>query len=265
MAALSSPPFPFAETRLSLLSMSMIALENVSVSANGRDILKDITLELDEHRVAVIGSNGSGKSTFARLLNALVLPGSGEVRIAGISTRKDARKARAVAGLVFQNPEHQIVMPSVEEDLAFGLKNLGFSKPVIKEKATAILEAYGMTHLREQPAHLLSGGEKKLLSILSVLVMEPQVVVFDEPLASLDLVNRRRVEDVIDSLPQRVITIAHDLDTIGHYDRAILLSDGRLAADGAPRDVIACYLEMMNECSPSISRVRRRSTAVQPA
>ncbi len=240
--------------------MALIRMREASVAANGRAILKGITLDLDERRVAVLGANGSGKSTFARLLNALVLPTEGEVLVAGRSTRTHPREARKAVGLVFQNPEHQIVMPTVEEDLAFGLKNMRLPPPVIAEKVAAILEEHGIAHLREQPAHLLSGGEKKLLSILSVLVMEPQIVVFDEPLASLDFINRRRVCNLVDSLPQRVVTITHDLETIRHYDRAILLHEGRLIADGSPRETIARYLEVMGECSRSTFPDARPST-----
>lgn len=243
----------------------MVALRNVWVRLNDREILRDITLEIDEPRVAVIGANGSGKSTFARLLNALVLPTSGEVLIGEKSTREDARRARRTVGLVFQNPEHQIVMPTVEEDLAFGLKNLGLPKAAISERIEAALAEHGISHLREQPAHLLSGGEKKLLSILSVLVMEPQLIVFDEPLTSLDLIHRQHICGLIDRLPQRVIAITHDLETIAHYDRAILLHEGRVLADGSPSTVTARYLEVIGQCSPFTSPEIRPSTLRQPA
>jgi biotin transport system ATP-binding protein len=127
-----------------------------------------------------------------------------------------------------------------------------------------IAEAHGLGGRLESPAHLLSGGEKKLLSILSVLIMEPEAIVFDEPLASLDLVNRRRILALIDSLPQRVVTITHDLDTVAHYDRALLLHEGRVAADGAPDAVGALYLDLMLSCSPSMRPAARPSIVSQP-
>jgi biotin transport system ATP-binding protein len=244
--------------------MAIIELSGVSLRMGGHDILRDICFRLDERRVAIIGANGSGKSTLARLFNALVLPSTGVVQIGGIDTRSDGKHARRMVGLVFQNPEHQIVMPTVEEDIAFGLRNIGKSKPETDALVTAVLAEHGLGDKRECAAHLLSGGEKKLLSILSVLVMEPQVIVFDEPLASLDHVNRRRILALIDSLPQRVITITHDLDTLEGYDRALLLHEGRLVADGAPVQVRARYLELIGECLPPTSQAAPRFTALQP-
>lgn len=227
--------------------MAIIELDGVSVRAGGHDILRDIAFRLDERRVAIIGANGSGKSTLARLFNALLLPSTGVVKVGGIDTRSDQKHARRMVGMVFQNPEHQIVMPTVAEDIAFGPRNLGHPKPETDAVISAVLAVYGMADKRDCPAHLLSGGEKKLLSILSVLVMEPQVIVFDEPLASLDHSNRRRILGLIDSLPQRVVTITHDLDTLEAYDRALLLHEGWLVADGAPADVRARYLELIGE------------------
>jgi biotin transport system ATP-binding protein len=245
-------------------AVSVIALREVSVEAEGRFILKDVSLVLSERRIAIIGANGSGKSTLSRLLNVLLLPGRGEVLVDGVSTLKDARAARAKVGLVFQNPEHQIVMPTVAEDLAFGPKNLGWPKTNIEAEVRRMAAEYGLEHKLESPAHLLSGGEKKLLSILSVLIMGPATIIFDEPLSSLDLLNRRRILALIDSLAQKVVTITHDLDTVAHYDRAILLHEGKVAADGAPGLVGARYLELMEECSPSMHPASRSSIVSEP-
>ena len=140
-------------------------------------------------------------------------------------------------GYVFQNPEHQIVMPTVEEDLAFGLQNMNLPKAEIAARVGGMLAAHGLTDRRNAAAHLLSGGEQKLLTLLSVLVMEPRYVIFDEPLNSLDRAARRRLSALMDGLEQTVITITHDLDLIAGYDRAILIHDGRLAADGRRRMV----------------------------
>jgi biotin transport system ATP-binding protein len=238
-----------------------IEFKAVTVRAAGNMLLENLTVSLREHRIAVIGANGSGKSTMARLMNALLLPSEGEVLISGASTADDARTARRRVGLVFQNPEHQIVMPTVEEDMAFGLKNLGLRPGDIAEKVKAALARHGLLDKRESPAHLLSGGEKKLLSVLSVLVMEPETVVVDEPLASLDLANRRRILALLDSLPQQLIAMTHDLDTIAAFDRALLLHRGRLIADGRPAEVIARYLEVLDGCSAFMSPAQRQFTA----
>jgi biotin transport system ATP-binding protein len=190
--------------------------------------------------------NGSGKTTLARMLNGLLLPASGEVLVDGVSTAKDASRARRLVGYVFQNPEHQIVMPTVEEDIAFGLRNMNLPKAQIALKVDAILAAHGFTARRSAPAYLLSGGEQKLLSLLSVLVMEPRYIVFDEPLNSLDLAARRRFSRLMRDLPQSVITITHDFDLIADYDRALLIHDGRLAADGPPAEAVRRYVEIVD-------------------
>ena len=221
----------------------VIELRGLSHDFDGVPVLRGLNLRLAERRIAIIGDNGSGKSTLARMLNGLLLPRDGEVLVDGVSTRKDAKAARAAVGLVFQNPEHQIVMPTVEEDLAFGPRNLNLSKAEITARMDDLLPRYGLDDKRQRPAHLLSGGEKKLLSILSVVIMRPRTIVLDEPMTSLDRRNRARIARVMAELPQQLITITHDLDLIADYDRVILLSAGKVAADGPPRAVIAQYAQ----------------------
>jgi biotin transport system ATP-binding protein len=224
----------------------MIELRRVSHDFDGRPVLKDISLTLGEKRIAIIGANGSGKTTLARMLNGLVAPRSGEVLVDGISTASDVSKVRRLVGYVFQNPEHQIVMPTVEEDIAFGLRNMNLPKAEIAARLDAILAEHHFGDRRAAPAYLLSGGEQKLLSLLSVLVMEPSYVIFDEPLNSLDLAARRRFTRLMAGLAQTVITITHDFELIAGYERALLIHDGRLAADGAPPEVIARYVALVN-------------------
>ncbi len=221
----------------------VIELRGVRHDFDGVPVLRGLNLRLAERRIAIIGDNGSGKSTLARMLNGLLVPRAGEVLVDGVSTRKDAKAARADVGLVFQNPEHQIVMPTVEEDLAFGPRNLNLPREEVAERVDDLLTRYGLADKRNQPAHLLSGGEKKLLSILSVVIMRPRTIVFDEPMTSLDRRNRARIARVMADLPQQLITITHDLDLIGDYDRAILLAGGEVVADGPPGEVIARYEE----------------------
>lgn len=223
----------------------MITLQNVSLSFGTRIVLHDISLSLSEHRIAVLGANGSGKSSLARLLNGLALPTQGEVLVDGLNTRKKGRDVRRKVGFVFQNPDNQIVMPVVEEDLAFGMKNLGFSKEEIAAKTEAILTRYNMSDLRDHPAHLLSGGQKQLLAISGVLVMAPEILVMDEPTTLLDLRNKRRIARAVAELPQQVITVTHDLDLITDYDRAIVIDEGRIFADGPPAQIIPAYQELM--------------------
>ena len=224
----------------------MIEIDNVTLSYGDRTVLRDISLSFDEKRIAIIGANGSGKSSFARLLNGLVLPTEGEVRVDGLNTKADGKDVRRKVGFVFQNPDNQIVFPVVEEDLAFGMKNLGFSKDEIASKTDEILKRYDMTDLREHPAHLLSGGQKQLLAISGVLVMEPTYVVLDEPTTLLDLRNKRRITRAIDALEQTVILASHDLDLLQDFDRVIVFDEGRVIADDVPAQAIPFYVERMS-------------------
>lgn len=224
----------------------MIRVEHVSHNFGDRTVLDGVDLSLGERRIAVVGSNGSGKSTFARLLNGLVLPARGRVLVDGLDTRADGKAVRRKVGFVFQNPDNQIVFPVVEEDLAFGLKNRGLSKPEIAARVDAALDRWNLTALRQQPAHLLSGGEKQLLAISGVLVMEPDYLVLDEPTTLLDLRNKRRIAEAIASLPQPVVVVTHDLDLVAGFDRVVVIEGGRVAVDDAPSPALARYVGMMS-------------------
>lgn len=220
---------------------SSIRLADVTVTREERDVLRGVDLSLDEHRIAVIGLNGSGKSTLVRLLNGLLLPTQGTVRVGGLSTAKDAKRIRREVGFVFQNPENQIVMPLVAEDLAFGAKNLGLRGKELTARVDGVLERLGIGHLRERESYALSGGEKQLVALASVLVMEPSTIVFDEPTTMLDRRNRRRLQRTIDELDQRAIVVTHDLDLISAYERTLVVHEGRIAFDGAPAEAVDFY------------------------
>ena len=224
----------------------MIEISNVSLAYGNRTVLRDISLTLSERRIAIVGANGSGKSSFARLLNGLLLPTSGKVVVDGLDTKDHGKDVRRKVGFVFQNPDNQIVFPVVEEDLAFGMKNLGFPKDTIAAKTTEILTRYDMLDLREHPAHLLSGGQKQLLAISGVLVMDPAYVVLDEPTTLLDLRNKRRITRAIDALDQTVIIASHDLDLLEDYDRVIVFDEGRIVADDTPDKAIPFYVDRMS-------------------
>jgi biotin transport system ATP-binding protein len=223
----------------------LIEIREVTQRFGERVVLAGVNLRLDERRIAIVGSNGSGKSTFARLLNGLVLPSEGEVLVDGVSTARDSKAIRRRVGFVFQNPDNQIVMPTVTEDLAFGLKNLKLPAEQIGQRVEAVLARYGLNDFRDHPAHLLSGGQKQLLAIASVLIMEPEIIVFDEPTTALDHRNKRLIARFIADLPQRVIVVSHDLELLEDFDRMIAFEAGRVVLDGGPRDVAPRYLEMM--------------------
>tara|TARA_A100001037_G_scaffold130913_2_gene118623 strand:+ start:2894 stop:3568 length:675 start_codon:yes stop_codon:yes gene_type:complete len=223
----------------------MFEISNVSQRFGERHVLKDISLRIGERRVGVIGANGSGKSTFVRLLNGLLIPDEGTVTVDGIDTRTDVKAVRRKVGFVFQNPDNQIVFPVVEEDLEFGLKNLKLSKQEIASRIDSILGKYKLEHLRQCAAHLLSGGEKQMLAISAVLVMEPSYVVFDEPMTLLDLRNKKLVLDTIHAIEQPIILVTHDLEHLEEFERVIVFEDGQVVADGAPDDAIRYYTQAM--------------------
>lgn len=225
--------------------MIVIEIEGVSHRFGDLWALHDITLRLTERRIAILGANGSGKSTFARLLNALLIPETGSVRIDGLDTRAEARAVRRRVGFVFQNPDNQIVMPTVEEDVAFGLRNLKLPRATVAERVTRALERYGIDGLRDRSAHLLSGGEKQLLAIAGVLAMTPEIVVFDEPTTLLDLRNKRRIAAAIQGLAERAVVVSHDLPFIADFDRAIVFDGGRVVMDGPPADAIRYYEKLI--------------------
>lgn len=224
----------------------MIEIRNVSHRFGDREVLKGIDLRLSERRIGIVGSNGSGKSTFARLLNGLQLPTTGEVLVDGLDTRKDGKAVRRKIGFVFQNPDNQIVFPVVEEDLAFGLKNLHVGKAEIAAKVDAVLDRYGLAAYRNHSAHLLSGGQKQLLAISAVLVMEPQYVVFDEPTTLLDLRNKRKIARVIRELEQTAIVVSHDFELLRDCERVIVFDEGRVAVDDEPSRALDRYVAMMS-------------------
>jgi biotin transport system ATP-binding protein len=207
-------------------------------------VLRDVNLRFDEDRVAVIGANGSGKTTFARLLNGLLLPTEGRVVVDGLDTRKRGKAVRRLVGFVFQDPDVQIVMPTVAEDLAFGLKHQGVPKGEIEQRVVEAMAEYGLSEFHDHPAHLLSGGQKQLLALAAVLVTRPRYVVFDEPTTLLDLRNSRHITKLLRELRQRIVVVSHDLDLVAGFDRVVVFDDGRVVEDGPPRSSIAAYLAM---------------------
>jgi len=218
----------------------MITFKDVTVEKSGNVILKDISVELGDHRLGIIGRNGSGKSTLARLINGLEKPSSGSVFVGGA---QDIKALRRKVGFVFQNPDNQIVYPIVNEDLEFGLKNLKLPAIERRRRIADILTRFEITHLADRFTHELSGGEKQLIALAGVLVMEPEIIVFDEPTTLLDLWNTRRFMAAVNTLSQQVIMVTHNLDLIRDFDRTLLIDNGEISADGKPADIIARYCE----------------------
>ncbi len=224
----------------------MIEFKNVSfsyLSPERIDVLKDVNLKIDKGEfVSIIGRNGSGKSTLARLISVLLLPSEGEVFVDGMNTREEENlyKIRRKVGMVFQNPDNQIVSQIVEEDVAFGLENLNFPPDKIRERVDGVLEEVGLYEFKNFPPHFLSGGQKQKLAIAGVLVMEPEYLVLDEPTSLLDPRGRRDVINLILKLHKKGITIVlitHRMEEASISQRVIVLNDGRIEMDGPPQDV----------------------------
>ncbi len=221
--------------------MPLIETVGVTHRYGERTVLADVDVRLDEQRIGIVGANGSGKSTFARLLNGLVLPTEGRVRVDGLDTRSDGRLVRRRVGFCFTDPDAQIVMPTVVEDVAFGLRRRGLSRGEARARVHATLAAYGLADHADHPAHLLSGGQKQLLALASVLVTEPAVLVMDEPTTLLDQRNARLVSRLVAGLPQQVLLVTHHLDLLDGFDRVLVFDEGRLVCDDLPPTAIAHY------------------------
>lgn len=221
-----------------------IRFEQAEVRYDGRTVLHPLSLSLSERRIGVIGLNGSGKTTFARLINGLAKPVAGRVIVSGLDTIADADRARGQVGFIFQNPQNQIILPILREDIAIGLQGRRLSKPQVDAAVDRVLSRFGILHLAERRAHELSGGELQLAALASVLVTEPPILIMDEPTNQLDLRNRHIVVDTLGALDEDVIVISHDLDLIRGFDRVLMFHQGRMAADGAPDEVIRFYREM---------------------
>ncbi|WP_280497587.1 energy-coupling factor ABC transporter ATP-binding protein [Nocardia asiatica] len=221
--------------------MSEIVFDAVSHRFGDRKVLRDIDLRIDERRVGIIGSNGSGKSTLARMINGLLTPSSGTVTVDGVDASRKGAQVRRKVGFVFTDPDTQIVMPTVAEDLAFSLRRTGLSRSEVAARVQEVLERFGLAGHAEHPAHLLSGGQKQLLALGAVLIRRPELIVADEPTTLLDLRNARIVAEALDGVDQQVIVVTHQLSLLESFERVIVIDDGAVAFDGAPGDAVAAY------------------------
>ena len=215
--------------------------------------LRAVTVEIEKGSFTVVlGHNGSGKSTFAKHLNAVLLPGGGTVYVDGMDTRDEnlLLEIRRRTGMVFQNPDNQIVANVVEEDVAFGPENLGVPTAEIRRRVDDALAAVGMEQFARHAPHLLSGGQKQRIAIAGILAMEPECIVLDEATAMLDPAGRREVIDTVLRLNRErgitVVLITHHMAEAERADRVIVMNDGRVAMDGTPREVFA-QVERLHE------------------
>lgn len=238
---------------------AMIEVKNLAYSypggetAPGVAVFEDLDFTVEKGSfVAVLGGNGSGKSTLCKHFNAILLPCGGKVWVSGIDTSLEDRliQVRRTVGMVFQNPDNQIVANVVEEDVAFAPENLGVASPMIRKRVDDALKQVGMYEYRTHAPHLLSGGQKQRVAIAGVIAMEPECIVLDEPTAMLDPKGRKEVMDTVEKLNKQkritLILVTHHMEEATRADRVVVLDKGKVVLDGTPQEVF-CQVDKLHE------------------
>lgn len=225
----------------------LIELSNAEYKIGQRLVLSGVNLSANERRIGVVGRNGSGKSTLARLLCGLIEPTAGTVRIGGVDLAKDRRAALNTVGMLFQNPDHQIIFPTVEEEISFGLKQQGMSKREAGAATLRALAGFGREQWAEESVATLSQGQRHLVCLIAVLVMQPKLIILDEPYAGLDIPTTLQLTRYISDIDATVVHISHDPQILADYDRVIWLDQGELALDGATVDILPAFTKRMHE------------------
>jgi len=224
----------------------LIQFKNVTVSRDDKTVLSGLNFAISERRIGILGANGSGKSTLLRLLNGLLTAKTGEVIVDGLEVSKNLAAVRHKVGFVFQNPDNQIVLPVVREDLEFGIKRKIPDARSRSERILQALESVGAADLIDRIAHTLSGGEKQMVALAAVLACNPDLLVFDEPTTQLDLKHRNRFAELLRVLPQTCLVASHDLDLVAEMDRVLVIESGRIVWDGSALAAIDWY---RNHCA----------------
>ncbi|MBS7697244.1 MULTISPECIES: ABC transporter ATP-binding protein [unclassified Chelatococcus] len=218
-----------------------IRFDRVELARGGRKLFDGLDLTISERRVGLIGDNGSGKSSLLRLINGLILPDGGDVWFGGRDTRRHRRELPGEIGFVFQNPDHQIIFPTVGEEVAFAFGNRGLKGRAAEREAACFLAEHGCHGWESRAVHELSGGERQRVAIISVLAARPSLLLLDEPFASLDLPMRMAFRRLIRELPLQIVMASHDLELLADCDRVVWLERGRIVDDGCPDRILPAY------------------------
>ncbi len=221
-----------------------ICFSQAGAQFENRVALHPLSLTLTERRIGIIGLNGSGKTTFARMVNGLTKPTSGTVTVNGLDTVKDDAAVLRQVGFIFQNPQNQIILPIIRDDIAFGLKNRRMDKAAIDAAVDTTLQRLGIEHLATRRAHEISGGELQLAALAALTITGPKILIMDEPTNQLDLKNRALVENTMAGLEQDLIVITHDLPLLASFDRVLGFHQGHLHADTSPGEAIELYKKL---------------------
>ncbi|SOC22078.1 energy-coupling factor ABC transporter ATP-binding protein [Stappia indica] len=226
---------------MSVSQTQFASIDSVTLQRGAVSVFQGLSLELSERRIALVGLNGSGKSSLLRMLNGLLLPDEGTVTVFGLDTRKSRRKLPRHVGMVFQNPDHQMIFPTVLEELAFGPRQMGATRADAEALARRTLVQHGCDGWAERPVALLSEGQKQLVCLLGASISEPGLLLCDEPFSGLDLSLRLHFAAHIAEIPAHVVMVSHDLDMLCEFDRVIWLEKGAIVGDGHPDVILPEY------------------------
>lgn len=230
---------------------SSIRLHDVCLDIEGKRVLDQLSFNTEVKRLGIIGRNGSGKSTLSRVLSGLIETNSGQLEVAGINPFKERKAALKEIGLLFQNPDHQIIFPTVLEEVVFGLRQLGQKKAEAQQNALNTLATFGKTHWKNVHTSALSQGQKHLVCLMAVVAMQPNLIILDEPFAGLDIPTKRQLQRYLDRFPGSLIHISHDPADLANYHQLLWLENGQVAALGTPDEVLPVYLTEMHKIGDS--------------
>ncbi len=224
-----------------------LVLDDVSVEVDGREILRKIGFSAQVSRLGVVGRNGSGKSTLARVIAGLLKPTSGTVRVDGLDLARDRKAALREVGVLFQNPDHQIIFPTVLEEVTFGLRQLGRGKREAEADALATLAEFRKSHWADAHVSALSQGQRHLVCMMSILAMRPRLIVLDEPFSGLDIPTRMQLGSCLDTWHGALIHVTHDPSDLDGYDHVVWMEKGMVTAEGTPETLLPRYISAMTE------------------
>ncbi|MDG1946472.1 MAG: ABC transporter ATP-binding protein [Amylibacter sp.] len=225
----------------------VINLKDVSFEFETHRVLDQINLNISEHRIGIIGVNGSGKSTLARLISGLIAPTSGSIRLNKIDVFKDRKAALKTVGIIFQNPDHQIIFPTCVEEISFGLIQQGMTRIEAEKKSKQLLVKFDKSNWSDELAHNLSQGQRHFLCLISVLAMEPDVIILDEPYAGLDLPTSIKLKNTIKKLNQQIVMITHDREILEDFERILWIDNGKIVRDGSFENVMPDFEKEMRK------------------
>lgn len=226
-------------------SDNLISLNNVSYCVDNKTLLNDVSVHTNAKRIGVVGRNGSGKSTLARVLCGLTEVSSGSVRINQVDVARDRKRAINTVGMLFQNPDHQVIFPTVEEELAFGLQQQGSSQQNVHDDVKQILEKFNVSHWLEKSINTLSQGQRHLVCLMAVLLMRPKLIILDEPYAGLDIPTISQLNRFLEDVDATIVHITHQVELIKNYEMVWWMDEGHLIASDKPNVVLPLFLEKM--------------------